>query len=463
MNEQLLLEQIAKEPGDDVVRLMYADALEERGDDRAELIRLQIELAGESIEDLDLGQRARELEFASRKTLLQQLRPLGVRDIRFQRGFPEKVLVEGLKFLERPRTFFKHLPLIRAFMWRAIPAGEATRALRQLVELNRLSALEALDLSGCNVGGGGIQALKSADFWSTLRKLRLGHNHLNGDGMAELSSGVGTQLESLDLSGNDLAMPDMRLLVRSKLCESLQQLQLARNRLGDDAVLKLVAAPSLRKLQWLDLAHNQFGVEGVLRLTESASLSQLQGLDVSGNPIRADGIRKLTTASIASQLEHLGVADCELEDDGVAAIADSQFLKQLTSLNLGRNGLGEVVEQLVRLPSPNLQSLDLSHNRVPVRAVLRLLKQAGWKELNELRLAHNGIRDADLSRLVSSAEIRQLRRVDLSSNRITEEGLEILVQAAANARWQTVDLRKNSGALQHVHLPVTTTRFLLEA
>src|SRR5262245_25234308 len=62
--EQAFLDQLAAKPGDDVTRLVYADWLEERGDPRADYLRLEIELAGvEEYEERHdpLEQRAREL------------------------------------------------------------------------------------------------------------------------------------------------------------------------------------------------------------------------------------------------------------------------------------------------------------------------------------------------------------------------------------------------------------------
>src|SRR5687768_10266036 len=113
--EDEFLNQIRQHPEDDDIRLIFADWLEELGDERAELIRVQCEIArweasrnespGEPTEHL-LPLKVHEEELAGRwrQACLEELSPLGVRDVRFVRGFIERIHLEGAEFLSRTKA-----------------------------------------------------------------------------------------------------------------------------------------------------------------------------------------------------------------------------------------------------------------------------------------------------------------------------------------------------------------------
>src|SRR6476620_2809417 len=93
---QTLLNAIVENPGDDAVRLVYSDWLEEHGQpDRAEFVRAQIELArgkgGEARRER-LRKRERELLAAHEAEWVGALRS-AVRRAAFVRGFVERVTV----------------------------------------------------------------------------------------------------------------------------------------------------------------------------------------------------------------------------------------------------------------------------------------------------------------------------------------------------------------------------------
>src|SRR5260370_279371 len=72
-DESAFLEAIAKTPDDDALRLVYADWLEERGDPRAEYLRLEVQLA-----NVTPGAKDDTLEHATYHRLtdrLSELRP----------------------------------------------------------------------------------------------------------------------------------------------------------------------------------------------------------------------------------------------------------------------------------------------------------------------------------------------------------------------------------------------------
>jgi len=91
-----LLAAIYAQPDDDAPRLVYADALQERGDPRGELIALQIRLATEAGEPA-MRVRERELLREHGDAWLGALAPIVVAPFAFERGFLAMVTIDGRK------------------------------------------------------------------------------------------------------------------------------------------------------------------------------------------------------------------------------------------------------------------------------------------------------------------------------------------------------------------------------
>ncbi len=79
--EEVFLELIRKNPRDNATRLVYADWLEDRGDPRAEYLRVLCEwLACRRTEDRRLVERERELRTSLSRRWLARVRGMPVRD-----------------------------------------------------------------------------------------------------------------------------------------------------------------------------------------------------------------------------------------------------------------------------------------------------------------------------------------------------------------------------------------------
>jgi uncharacterized protein (TIGR02996 family) len=170
VSHQGFLHDIINQPGDDTPRLVYADWLEENGDpERAEFIRVQIELAGPGIDvdrALELGKRQTEL-LARHGERWQQPFTAEMKP-RFERGFVcalnlpgEELLPEGARLLGAapvtqisltsqpdPSSFAELAG--RPFLSR-LGLGLNTldsRAVEVLVGDNRFAQLAELNLSG---------------------------------------------------------------------------------------------------------------------------------------------------------------------------------------------------------------------------------------------------------------------------------------------------------------------------
>src|SRR5689334_524468 len=108
------LEAIRKAPEDDTPRLVYADWLEEHGDDaRAEFIRIQCTLAGLPADDPGrpaLSDRERALLAAHRDSWVAALPAWARRECVFRRGFVARVSATAVQWLKGGEAVVRQVP-----------------------------------------------------------------------------------------------------------------------------------------------------------------------------------------------------------------------------------------------------------------------------------------------------------------------------------------------------------------
>src|SRR5262249_39331179 len=105
---------IAERPDEDMPRLIYADWLEERGDPRAEFIRVQCTLASPDTpytQRADLKATERALRAAHLAVWARPLTDLGAWSVLFRRGLPEAVTMRTEDFLKHAETLFTQAPV----------------------------------------------------------------------------------------------------------------------------------------------------------------------------------------------------------------------------------------------------------------------------------------------------------------------------------------------------------------
>jgi uncharacterized protein (TIGR02996 family) len=175
--DEAFLADICEHPADDAPRLIYADWLEEHGDeegrDRAHFIRVQIEAAKLPASDprkAELGGQAHRL-LSEREGVWRARLPRlrGVNWHRFWRGFVSGADVGSWKFYRRQaRELFEATPV--QFL-RILSLGVPT--CEQLAGSPYLSRLQGLELGGNHIGDAGARALASCPFLANLRALGL--------------------------------------------------------------------------------------------------------------------------------------------------------------------------------------------------------------------------------------------------------------------------------------------------
>lgn len=341
--EDALRAEIAARPDDDLPRLIYADWLEERGEPRGELIRLQCELAGGGCDhDRRRQLETREAEVAAREqaTALALLKPAGVGDLRFQRGMIEKVYLHGLSFLNRTRLLFRAAPTLRGVLFRAIDVSASADGLKRFFEAPQTSNLTSLDFSKNTLGRRGAAMLAECTRLGRIEYLNLAETGLSGSGSESLSrsSGLGA-VRTWNLAANQLSPVDVKLLASARSLRRIETLILDRNHVGDAGLRAICRAPGFERLTTLSLADSSITPDGLRVLADSPVVTRLETLNLYHCRVGRTGASILASSSNFGRLKSLNLARCGVDDEAAYTLIDSPHLKRLESINLQGNDL----------------------------------------------------------------------------------------------------------------------------
>jgi uncharacterized protein (TIGR02996 family) len=312
MNErEALLHAVCENPDDDAPRLVFADWLQENGeDDRAEFIRLQIETAGLPDGKKKQNRQAREKELLDRHKdeWSEPLKPYfayyysGIYahhyapPVTFQRGFVETIAMDVNTFIARGAEAFALAPI------RGLRLQDA-QSLDNLAGSKDLLRLHALNLRGAVLSADGSDApvLFRSKYLANLTTLLApgydDNGQLDVDGLRALA---GTKhlksLTRLDISDNWLfggfnsktseAACRKLLLKLGENMPALCELRLHGMGLGDGEVGDLVGQKWVNRLRVLDLSGNRISETGCRALCKSKYLTRLERLDVADNESR---------------------------------------------------------------------------------------------------------------------------------------------------------------------------------
>ncbi len=289
-----LLAQILSHPNDDAPRLVYADALNELGDPRGELIALQC-MNSPSEES---RHRAGELISLNQSTWVPE-----ALEVQFRRGFVEEVTIDEVEQLPKASAIAAREPVTRLVLKaQGVRSATSLRWLEQLESLElhdewathedfnsffdsrslpRLKALAfvrtrltvrtaqmlalVIDVAAPNlreltlrqaIGAGALAALASRPWFCELSKLDLSNNDLRPEGITWLTGLNRPRFKSLVLDGNHLGDAGAFAIARNEKLTKLRALSLARNGIGFTGVDHLLSSPHLRGLTSLDLSDN---------------------------------------------------------------------------------------------------------------------------------------------------------------------------------------------------------------
>jgi uncharacterized protein (TIGR02996 family) len=497
MNESSFLDAIAAQPDDDAVRVVYADWLEENGQsERAEFVRVQVELAGLPVGDernWDLCRRERQLLWRHGKHWARPLRRV-VRRWHFRRGFVEGVVLPARDFLKHSNDLFQLAPIrhvrltgirgvvkklagckalarVRGLDLRHNDVG--TSDLEVLLGSRHLTGLTALGLRGTLLcGAEGWRFLAKRPELARLTRLDLGDSR--GEPLSSRPSAMQAlvksphlgSLTSLSLAGyrGQFTSEVGKVLASSDLLARLTELDLSDSSAWGEAdeVGLLAASPKSSRLEVLHMrssglgrAHAGIDLRG---LSKRHHLANLRLLDLRGRAMDASQSKHLGRAKDLSGLAFLNLdrTDCDL-----GALAGSTALPGLRCLSFDQNSAGtQELEAFARSPLlGQLRSLSLQGQAAPPSSTPNEIGSVELREgeglakllastpraarLWHLDLGNQLLGDDGVIALAASPHLGALRSLGLWHNQIGPRGVKALLDSKHLAGLTEVDLRSN--------------------
>jgi len=263
LTEDDWLRQIAADPDDDAIRLIFADWLEEHGDvARAEFIRVQVRLAAlpeKAPERTALTRRERELWIEHHDTWLAKVPKELRKKLTFWRGFAAHLKCTASQWLPSAERLQQACPLLTTLRLTNIGANQ----LESLAASPHLARLTMLDLAHKRIGDAGAAALAASPHLARLSGLHLVSNWIGDAGVTALAASSHlTRLTTLDLMNNMIGDPGVTALAASPYLARLISLIVAWNYIGTTGAKALAASPHLARLTSLHLECNHIGTTG---------------------------------------------------------------------------------------------------------------------------------------------------------------------------------------------------------
>jgi uncharacterized protein (TIGR02996 family) len=446
---QALLLAVCADPDNIGLRLVYADFLEERGDPRADFIRVQCELANldeDEGEDRRTALEEQELALLNRhgSAWVNELE-LGRQFCKFRRGFVEFSTMGAAEFLASAERLLSATPLCELYLTHVGSEVDALAASPQLARLARLwvgvindtetatlcasphlSNLKALTLAGGHLGLDGMRALLASPALEGLHELRLQTSERMGATELELFAQDSrmSELRVLRLHFMQLGAAGVQALAASRRLVRLHTLELKSCAVSDAGIDSLARSHFLPCLIHLHLSNNNIGSGALHALANTPRPSRLQTLDLSGNTIGIAGVRALAGSPHLAGLRQLSLRSCRLSTAAVKVLASS-FGDSLRSLTLGRNPIGhEGAEHLAQAPRlAGLRELEVSGCGLTAWSVKALTWSPHLVGLRTLCFGEDALGDDALLALGACPARPHLKTLSLRGCGLTDDGL----------------------------------------
>jgi uncharacterized protein (TIGR02996 family) len=314
MAGEALLRAIQEDPHDDGPRLVYADWLEEEGDQaRAEFIRVQCELARLGEDDPSrsaVQKRERQLLRAHRAAWVAEKPALAGRHVEFVRGFLAPLLVESVpSFVRRHPEELGHAPLWHFTLHSLANAPDRLDQVAALTDCPLLRRAVTLRLSNNAIGIQGAERFATCPHLGNVTTLGLVRNWIHREGMLALAKTASwPRVTNLDLGCNRIEDKGVAALARMPFLANVTHLDLHFDWLRDGACEALAGSPYLGKLLVLALHENSIGDRGAAALAEAPWTRGLKVLSLA-NQMGNAGAEALARSPYLDGLERLELKD----------------------------------------------------------------------------------------------------------------------------------------------------------
>jgi uncharacterized protein (TIGR02996 family) len=491
------LEAINADPDDDAPRLIYADWLEDNGEDeRAEFIRDQCRAASLPAcnERDELEDRAEDLLRQHRQTWIAPL-TRGERP-EFHRGFLERIQMTPRQFPQQAKALFELGPACtpglflnrsrsRLDRMLATPAGQRVTGLHlmdaspstidQLGDLPHLRRLElsnrdtgerrtaaarealgrmmqrpwfrqlrVLRISGWPFGDEEVQTLTEMDGAPRLRGLVLRDTGLTGTGLQTLASSPSmSRLEVLGMDHRSLNATDLAKLASSSNLGALRALCLEW--VGAPELLTALC-PLLVRVEWLSLCASSPGNAGLRVLSSLKTPLRLDTLILRQcGKVTPAAMRQFAMSPLGQRLRVLDLgAAGGFTDAMLRGLLEEGGLSQLRGLSLAGNPpLGENAAQILAdWPGfRNLRWIDLAGTGIKGKTLCELIASSRSDHLVRARIDTESLSGAELLRLLSGPGVGKMVEMALNCRRCSAADLRAVAKLLPLPRLMGLDLQ----------------------
>jgi uncharacterized protein (TIGR02996 family) len=395
-DEEQLLAQIRKSPHDDQLRLVYADALLARGDERGEYIALAIKAHADHGKLPPAWYEPMRALERHHSAWAEELGCAGFSKVAWRRGLPY-ALTGSVE------AFITHCDVLRRIPIEAITFEQDARGLAELAALPELAFVEDITLpsdkhSRHRWGEGfrhdplpraELAALCESEYLRALRKLSFDEYAVSEDTADVVgSSGVLARIESL--SFKQITGTALERVLAGKPLPRLKELVISSSHLRE-AGGRALASTAMPVLEHLTLERAQL-VEGARFLLGSRNLAKVQTLKITWDQLIDDGAAALGKSPHPRALRALSFARSDIETRSVIALAAGKMpFPELVTLELQQCAIEDAgAKALARSTRfPKLAMLDLSLNRLTRDGVIAFASHEAIPTLTSLRIAHN--------------------------------------------------------------------------
>ena len=315
-------------------------------------------------EDVDVGDRAAEMDWQTRQHCFSLAKKIDVEDIE---GDVIRIICNVLPLLSRPREI-----VLRSLK----ESSESQETGRVVSGMNMTECLRRLKLHKICLTEKSLPLLANAlQKACNLQELVLSENPL-GSSVRCLAANLRhvQQLTILELS--DVLMEHVTF---SDLANSLRHvphlevLSVSRNRLGTSISALADNLEYVPQLTRLELRETHMDEDGGRALSNRLqSLPKLEVLDVSHNPLGSAVTMIAETLCKATCLTELNMTDTKMGAEEATALGRSlMFLQNLTTLSVGSNQLAQGVSALVwrlseksKLKRLNMENVEMGEEEV---------------------------------------------------------------------------------------------------
>ncbi|HEY2566291.1 MAG TPA: hypothetical protein VGH95_01085 [Candidatus Aquirickettsiella sp.] len=221
---------------------------------------------------------------------------------------------------------------------------------------------------------------------------------------------ISVNVTRFDISNQWLNDESFNLLLNSLVGINLSELNLANTNMTDVSATSLanLISGGMQNLNNLQLAGNQITDLGLQKLADGIQQSFLHTLDLSGQKFSANALQVFSdTLKGNFYLKILKISNAELKSEHVTAL--QACLK-------------------------NLESLDVSNNKLSTKGVQFLITQARSSRLSTLNIAENQLTDQDAVKIAEHLPATSLQHLDISGIELGQPGFSALVNVFSDTR-----------------------------